>query len=76
MSWDVVCPECGGEVAGVEYAYGSPDRYDGASEWACMDSSCGTRVGRWTGNRLTGTQTEPRFGGPNGDGREWAGDRT
>ena len=64
MAWDVKCPECGGEVAGVEYAYGSPDRYDGISEWECMDKGCGARVGRWTGNRLADGETELRFGGP------------
>jgi DNA-directed RNA polymerase subunit RPC12/RpoP len=55
------CPRCGPKVmGGCEYAYGSPERYDGISEWVCP--SCGTRVGRWTGRVLTGSMAEPRFG--------------
>lgn len=48
-------------VAGVEYAYGSPERYDGISEWAC--GNCGTREGKWSGNILAEGEIEPRFGG-------------
>jgi hypothetical protein len=48
-------------VIGVEYAYGSPERYDGVSEWRCPD--CGYREGRWTGKPLADGETEPRFGG-------------
>jgi hypothetical protein len=47
-------------MAGVEYAYGHPERYDGISEWECK--VCGLRLGRWTGRRLAGNQIEPRFG--------------
>jgi len=56
-----VCPNCGGELIGVEYAYGHPERYDGISEWQCA-GICGSRFGRWTGNRLAEGEVEPRFG--------------
>ena len=66
---DDVCAECHANLTngkysrliGVEYAYGSANRYDGVSEWLCPD--CKTRFGRWTGNVLQGGQSEPRFGG-------------
>lgn len=48
-------------LVGMEYPYGSPERYDGVSEWFCP--SCETRWGRWTGKVLTDGQVEPRFGG-------------
>jgi hypothetical protein len=55
------CPSCGGEkIAGVEYAYGSTERYDGVSEWMCQ--SCGLRVGRWTGEYLNENEVESRYG--------------
>lgn len=57
------CPECGGPQAGVEYAYGSPQRYDGVSEFACMNEDCGVRIGRWTGKRLAEGEEEKRYGG-------------
>jgi len=46
---------------GAEYAYGSPERYDGISEYQCPE--CGRREGRWTGNVLQDGEAEPRFGG-------------
>ena len=61
MAWDVKCPDCGGEVIGVEYAYGTPERYDGVSEWWCQP--CDVRIGRWTGKRLGENEREPRYGG-------------
>jgi hypothetical protein len=67
---DQRCPGCGADMSGVgtrdsrlisvEYAHESPERYDGVSEWRCPD--CDYREGRWTGRRLWGRQTEPRFG--------------
>jgi hypothetical protein len=51
----------GSRVIGVEYAYGSPHRYDGVSEWRCPD--CGYREGRWSGKALAEGESEPRFGG-------------
>lgn len=56
------CPDCNKEMIGVEYAYGSPNRYDGVSEWAC--SKCGARYGRWTGRKLADGESEPRYGKP------------
>lgn len=50
-------------MVGVEYSYGSPERYDGVSELRCMNESCGVRLGRWTGKRLAEGEAEPRFGG-------------
>lgn len=65
---DDVCPVChanlkdgsGSRLIGVEYAYGSPERYDGVSEWRCPD--CRSRFGRWTGDILEDFIAEPRFG--------------
>jgi hypothetical protein len=57
------CPECGGPQFAVEYAYGSPQRYDGVSEYRCQDAGCGVRVGRWSGKRLAEGEEELRFGG-------------
>lgn len=50
------------DVAGVEYEYGHPQRYDGVSEWVHMP--CGRREGRWTGKELKDGESEPRYGGP------------
>lgn len=56
------CPKCGSsDISGCEYTYDHPEHYDGISEWHCL--SCGCRVGRWSGKILTGTETEPPFGG-------------
>ena len=53
--------ECGStKFGGCEYAYGDPNRYDGVSEWVCLE--CGNRFGRWTGNLLKDGQSEPPFG--------------
>lgn len=55
------CPECGPQnMGGLEYAYGSPERYDGVSEWVCP--KCRLRIGRWSGRVLTGDMVEPRWG--------------
>lgn len=57
-----VCPKCGNDkIAGVEYAYGDSNHYDGVSEWQCI--GCGYRQGRWTGKELAEGESEPRFGG-------------
>jgi len=60
----MTCP-CGaefdlGDVIGVEYAYGSPHRYDGVSEWLFPD---GHRQGRWSGKLLEDGEPELRYGG-------------
>ena len=58
---DFTCIDCGGhKCIGVEYAYGSPEHYDGISEWECL--ACGTRVGRWSGKKLEEGVLEKRFG--------------
>lgn len=49
------------QVVGVQYQGGSPEAYDGVSEW--LHPPCGRREGRWTGKRLRGDDVEPRFGG-------------
>lgn len=63
------CPHCGANLLGpggtslligVEYAYGSPERYDGVSEWMCPN--CKTREGRWTDAVLDENEVEPRHG--------------
>lgn len=60
---DYYCQTCKNEVTVicVEYPYGSPERYDGTSEYQCGD--CGRREGRWTGKQLAKGEEEPRFGG-------------
>lgn len=59
----MACPNCGGtdKIIGREYAYGSPERYDGISEYWCGD--CATRWGRWTKRILQPGELEPRLGG-------------
>lgn len=51
--------ECGGEMGGVEYEYGSKYRYDGISEEVCM--KCGRRWGRWCGEELGPNMVERPF---------------
>jgi hypothetical protein len=67
-----ICPVCGKDMIGVEYSYDSPERYDGISEWVCVDGKvlgnyagdgCGLRVGRWSHKILKGKDIEYRFGG-------------
>lgn len=48
------------ELVGVEYAYNSPERYDGISEWKHLP--CGRREGRWTGKELADGELEKRMG--------------
>ena len=48
------------DMVGIEYAYGSPNRYDGVSEWLFPD---GHRVGRWSGKLLGEGEEELRHGG-------------
>ncbi|EKE19660.1 MAG: hypothetical protein ACD_8C00124G0009 [uncultured bacterium] len=56
------CSKCGSKnIGGVEYNYTSPERYDGISEWVCLD--CGFRVGRWSGKELKDGEIEKRYGG-------------
>ena len=58
MKW---CPDCTDTyMCGVEYAYPSPEQYDGVSEWQCP--KCGLRIGRWTKKRLATGEAEPRYG--------------
>lgn len=55
------CVKCGNsEIIGVEYPHGTPERYDGISEYLCP--SCGYRQGRWTGEQLKKGQVESRHG--------------
>ena len=55
------CKKCGSKnIIGIEYGYPSLERYDGISEWKCLD--CGYREGAWTGNELKGDDIEPKFG--------------
>lgn len=57
------CPRCNGtNIVGVEYNYTDPYRYDGISEWDCMD--CKYRQGRWTEKELKDGVQEPPFGRP------------
>ena len=42
----------------VEYAPGSPERYNGVSEIDCKD--CGARFGRWSGRELKEGEIEKR----------------
>lgn len=56
------CPKCqSNNIGGLEYAYGNEHRYDGVSEWNCID--CGYRQGRWTGKEIKDGFAEPVYGG-------------
>lgn len=58
------CKKCGStNIVGVEYAYPCPERFDGVSEWKCLD--CGFRIGRWSGKELKDGEIEKRYGGEN-----------
>lgn len=57
----MTCPDCGKPMVSVEYR-GTSEDYDGTSEYACPTDGCGVRIGRWTGQRLTTGQIEPRYG--------------
>lgn len=48
------------ELIGIEYAYPSPERYDGISEYDCP--TCKKRWGRWTLKELKDGEIEKRFG--------------
>lgn len=55
------CKKCKSEnIIMVEYAPGSPERYDGVSEIDCRD--CGARFGRWSGKELAEGEIEKRYG--------------
>ena len=59
------CPKCQSAIIAVEYPYGSPHRYDGVSEYACVyyltDGTCDFRCGRWCGRILKKGEVEPKF---------------
>ncbi len=50
----------GANVIGVEYSWDDPNHYDGVSEWRC--TSCGARIGRWSGKVLGDKEAEQPFG--------------
>lgn len=55
------CKKCGSKnIVMIEYAPGSPERYDGVSEIDCKD--CGARFGRWSGKELAKGEIEKRWG--------------
>ncbi|PIR13843.1 hypothetical protein COV49_00805 [Candidatus Falkowbacteria bacterium CG11_big_fil_rev_8_21_14_0_20_39_10] len=55
------CKKCGSKnIVMVEYAPGSPERYDGVSEIDCRD--CGARFGRWSGKELVEGEVEKSGG--------------
>jgi hypothetical protein len=43
----------------VEYEGMHPFHYDGVSEFRCMDESCGFRLARWCGKKLSDGESEP-----------------
>lgn len=47
-------------VIGVEYWHGSPEHYDGVSEYQCPD--CKARFGAWTGTQIEPGYAESRWG--------------
>ncbi len=56
------CKKCSSQnVIMVEYAWDSPEHYDGISEIDCQD--CGARFGRWSGKELVEGEIEKRYGG-------------
>ena len=55
------CKKCGSKnIMLVEYAPGTPERYDGVSEIDCKD--CGARIGRWSGKELAEGEIENKYG--------------
>ncbi|MEI6379078.1 MAG: hypothetical protein WCO55_05440 [Candidatus Falkowbacteria bacterium] len=55
------CQKCGSaHIVGLEYAWPSPESYDGVSEWDCRD--CKARFGRWSGKELAEGEIEKRYG--------------
>lgn len=55
------CKKCGStNIVMIEYAYGSPEHFDGISEIDCRD--CGVRFGRWSGKELAEGEIEKRHG--------------
>ncbi len=57
-----ICPKCKSKnIIGIEYMAGTPQDYDGISEWQCQD--CGYRQGRWSGLELKEGFIERKFGG-------------
>lgn len=57
-----LCPRDGSQLWIVEYSYNSPEHYDGWSERACPNPSCGYRRGRWTGLEIPKGFVESRWG--------------
>ena len=63
-----ICPKCGSQVVGFQYAYDSKFHYDGVSEYRCVNTvsvlgekkTCDYRIGRWCGRDLTGAEMEPK----------------
>ena len=56
------CSKCGGDVVMIEYSWDSPERYDGISEYECLDGNCAQREGRWSGKILQDGEIEKRYG--------------
>ena len=55
------CVDCGTEgLIGIEYDWTTRESYDGISEWECP--ACGSRRGRWTGEKIPDGYVESRFG--------------
>ena len=52
------CPE--DKILLLQYAWDSPEHYDGISEITC--TQCKKRVGRWSGKTLLEGEVEYRFG--------------
>lgn len=53
------CPRCRSKnIVHVEYAWDSPEHWDGVSEVKCL--CCGVRIGRWSGRLLQPGELEPR----------------
>ena len=52
------CPDCDEPMIEIEYAWDSPEHYDGASEYLCR--KCRIRIGRWSGKRLADGEPELR----------------
>jgi len=54
--------KCGSDQIMIEYAWNSPNYYDGISEYRCLDPKCGIRVGRWSGKELKEGEEEKKYG--------------
>lgn len=45
----------------VQYSHTNPHRYDGTSEYQCVNERCNMRIGRFCSKELLHGEVEPRY---------------